>query len=230
MALKKSELYSSSGVCGLSCASCGHGFPSGGWRKRAGSKPSESALLEAYPSLRAEDLANAGHMSVPIHWKSSQTLCKGRFAKERSLATKAETTLCLPRPPVTGSAGRTGRRFAELRWALYAGREEAMHVPSAVVNQREVSRLVSEVEQALKNDVASINSKIGIDWSGEHAMFFGVILKDPASKGKRLGQATARVQDALRERLGPISPNMIMYFSFRSQSEQPQATDKTWWM
>jgi hypothetical protein len=58
--------------------------------------------------------------------------------------------------------------------------------------------------------------------------FFRILLKDKASRGKRLARATSRASDLLLEKLKAIPLDRLVYFSFRSQAEQKSLREEAW--
>lgn len=104
-----------------------------------------------------------------------------------------------------------------------------MRAPAATVREGEIADRISAVQQEFGRDVASIRSDFGTDWSGDNALFFGIVLKDAATRGKRLTETTDRVRNALRAALSPLDLGVILYFSFRGESEQAKLRDQASW-
>ena len=95
-----------------------------------------------------------------------------------------------------------------------------MYPPKALVNEPEIRSVVDQVVTELADDVVLIRYDIGPDWTGDRAIFFRTLLKDKASRGKRLARVTSKASDLLLEKLRVIPLDLLVYFSFRSQEEQ----------
>lgn len=101
--------------------------------------------------------------------------------------------------------------------------------PYGVAHQAEIRAAVAEVERQLRPfGVRHIHYDISTDWSGDWAIFFRVLLADAVTRGKRFDQITERVTSLLYERLPEDRFGLILYWSFRGQSEQAQLQDASW--
>lgn len=103
-------------------------------------------------------------------------------------------------------------------------------VPTGFVHQ---GQLDSEVEKAVAKlsgrDVVRVRHSIGVDSTGEPAIFFRVVLTDLASKADALADITGRVSATLFDELRPHENwGLIPYFNFRSKSEQEKRNDPEW--
>lgn len=101
-------------------------------------------------------------------------------------------------------------------------------VPSGFVKQGQIAKRVAAVTRKLAPDVVRIRHSIGSDWSGEPSIFFRIVLSDAASREDRLSKVTARVSAELQKDLKPPELGLIPYFDFRSQSEQDEIQEETW--
>jgi hypothetical protein len=95
---------------------------------------------------------------------------------------------------------------------------------AALPTQEQVDRIACE----LAPDVVRIRLNVALDWSGDPAMYFRVILSDEASREDRLAEITGRVSGRLFDDLGLAKMDHIPYFRFRSQSEQTKLQEKAW--
>ena len=59
---------------------------------------------------------------------------------------------------------------------------------------------MDQVVTELADHVAHIRYDIGLDWTGDRSMFSRIVLKDKASRGKRLARPVSRASDLLREK------------------------------
>jgi hypothetical protein len=111
---------------------------------------------------------------------------------------------------------------------MLKGEGDRVQVPTGVVKQAEINRRVAALEQELKPDVESIRYNIDVDWSGDSAIFFRIVLSDQASAENRLREVTSRVTHRLFDELPPPDLGLLPYFSFRSHSEQAVLRDEDW--
>jgi len=82
------------------------------------------------------------------------------------------------------------------------------------------------VAQRLAPHVVGIIPTLGDDWSGEPAVFFMVILSDPASQRDRILSITNQVSQAIVQQVQPLEEwGVLPYFNFRSQSEQAKLNE-----
>jgi hypothetical protein len=103
-----------------------------------------------------------------------------------------------------------------------------MYPPHAALNEPQIRSAVDQVVTELADDVVHIRYDIGLDWTGDRSIFFRVLLKNQASRGKRLPKATSRASDLLREKMRAIPLDLLVYTSFRSQKEQESMPEKAW--
>jgi len=102
-------------------------------------------------------------------------------------------------------------------------------VPSGFVNQAQLDAEIKKTVRKLGNEVVRVNYSLGIDSSGEPALFFRVVLSDPATKEDKLAEVTHRISTILFDELRPYENwGMFPYFSFRSKSEQAIRKDLEW--
>jgi len=97
------------------------------------------------------------------------------------------------------------------------------------VQQAELAAAIADVERMLAPDVVRIRYTTGDDWSGEPAIFFRVLLSDPASRPDRLNEVTRRIAARISQHVDPLqSWGLVPYFKFRSQSEQAVIQEEAW--
>lgn len=88
---------------------------------------------------------------------------------------------------------------------------------------------MATAERLLAPDVIRIRYTMGEDWSGEPAIYFRVLLSDPASDPTRLGAVTRNVQEVIERDVDPLNTwGLFPYFNFRSQSEQATMREPAW--
>ena len=88
----------------------------------------------------------------------------------------------------------------------------------SAVNQAEIDKIA----QSLAPDVVRIRYDFNSDWSGEHSIFFRIVLSDDASREDRLATVAGRVKNRLLEGLHLLEWDLLPYFNFRSKSEQEE--------
>ena len=59
-----------------------------------------------------------------------------------------------------------------------------MYPPIAVLKEPQIQSVGDQVLTELADDVVLIRYDIGLDWTGDRAIFFRILLKDKASRGK----------------------------------------------
>ena len=104
----------------------------------------------------------------------------------------------------------------------------SMSLPTVVAKQQEVNAAIAQVVNQLAPQVVHIRYDIGLDWSGDGAIFFRVLLSDEASTGNNLRTVTTQVERMLSERLDFEGMGVFSYFNFRSQSEQAAMREPAW--
>jgi hypothetical protein len=102
-------------------------------------------------------------------------------------------------------------------------------IPRGVAQQAALEASVRDAVNALGDDVIRVRYTLGQDWSGEHAIFFRILLSDRASKRGQLLHVTRRVTNQIVQRLEPVEQwGLVPYFDFRSQSEQAALKEEAW--
>ncbi len=103
-------------------------------------------------------------------------------------------------------------------------------VPSGFVHQGQLDREVEKaVAKLIKGEVVRVRHSVGVDSTGEPAIFFRIVLTDSASKADALPDVTGRVSATLFNELRPHENwGLIPYFSFRSKSEQDKRNEPEW--
>jgi hypothetical protein len=72
-----------------------------------------------------------------------------------------------------------------------------MLTPSAVLRESDIDKAVQEAVKELTPDVQWIRHEIALDWSGDRAIYFRVMLSNDASREARLAKVTKRVESIL---------------------------------
>ena len=91
---------------------------------------------------------------------------------------------------------------------------------------REVEKAVAKLSRM---EVVRVRHSVGVDSTGEPAIFFRIVLTDSASKADVLAEITARVSATLFDEVRPHENwGLIPYFSFRSKSEQDKRNEPEW--
>lgn len=107
-----------------------------------------------------------------------------------------------------------------------------MPMPSAVFRESDIDKAVQEALRVavkkLAPDVQWIRYDITLDWSGDRAIFFRVMLSNDASREARLAKVTRRVESLLSEELKLAELGLLLYYSYRSRSEQATAKEPAW--
>jgi hypothetical protein len=103
-----------------------------------------------------------------------------------------------------------------------------MSLPAAALQEPQIRSAVDQVVTDLADDIVHIRYDIGLDWTGDKAIFFRILLKNQASRGKRLPKATSRASALLREKMRAIPLDLLVYTSFRSQKEHESMPEKAW--
>jgi len=86
------------------------------------------------------------------------------------------------------------------------------------VDQAELKKQVAKAAKALNpKEVRDVEFRIGSDWTGEAAIFFGILLTPYGAHDSRLADVTARVREELSERLQPYNRwGLQDYYDFTS--------------
>jgi hypothetical protein len=99
-----------------------------------------------------------------------------------------------------------------------------------IVNQAQLAEAVKRAIAKLDTaEVRLVRHSIGTDSTGEISIFFRILLSDAASQESRLGEVTGRVSTILFDEIRPHEEwGVLLYFSFRSESEQAEHRDAAW--
>jgi hypothetical protein len=108
----------------------------------------------------------------------------------------------------------------------YAG--DVMIAPRGFTGYPKINAAVAEVTRELSPWVRQIRYGVALDWSGEWAVFFRVLLSDEAAKQPKLRNAGAQVIEEMSEKLDLPNLGLFPYFDFRSESEQSELNDPDW--
>ncbi|HEV1286467.1 MAG TPA: hypothetical protein VNU44_14195 [Bryobacteraceae bacterium] len=98
-----------------------------------------------------------------------------------------------------------------------------------IAQLNDVPKIVKAAEEKFAPDVVRIRYHTGLDWNGDPAIFFRILLSDHASRRENLGDITHRVDRELFDeflRLG--ESDYFPYTTFRSKSEQDKLKDPQW--
>jgi predicted nucleotidyltransferase len=101
-------------------------------------------------------------------------------------------------------------------------------MPSTVLKESDIDMAVREAVKELTPDVQWIRHEIALDWSGDRAIFFRVVLSNDASREARLRKVTRRVESVLTEKLNLDESDLLSYFNYRNRSEQAAAREPAW--
>lgn len=103
-------------------------------------------------------------------------------------------------------------------------------VPIGFVHQGQLDRELKNAIRKLSNrEVVRVRYSIGVDSTGEPAIFFRIVLTDSASRASALAEVTDRISAKLFDELRPIENwGLNPYFNFRSISEQGNRNDPEW--
>jgi hypothetical protein len=107
-----------------------------------------------------------------------------------------------------------------------------MPMPSAVWRESDIDKAVQEavreVAKKLAPDVQWIRYAKTLDSTGDRAIFFRVMLSDDASREARLAKVARRLESALSEELKLAELDLLLYYSYRSRSEQAMLKEPAW--
>jgi hypothetical protein len=103
-------------------------------------------------------------------------------------------------------------------------------IPAGFVHQGQLDReLQHAVTKLSSKEVVRVRYSIGLDSTGDPAIFFRIVLTDSASKPGALADVTNRVSGTLFDELRPHENwGLIAYFNFRSKSEEEVRKDPEW--
>jgi hypothetical protein len=105
--------------------------------------------------------------------------------------------------------------------------ENEMIVPRGFTEHPQINAAIAAVVEQLSPWVRHIRYDIALDWSGQWAIFFRVLLSDEASS-RRLREITTQVVWRMSERLDLPNLGLFPYFDFRSESEQAALNEPEW--
>ncbi|HEY3739890.1 MAG TPA: hypothetical protein VGL53_08595 [Bryobacteraceae bacterium] len=97
-------------------------------------------------------------------------------------------------------------------------------ITASIPTREQLEQIVRE----LAPDVVRIRCQASLDWSGDSALYFRVILSDDASAPARLWGVTEKVRSTLFRALDLSESDPIPYFRFRSDSEQAKIREQSW--
>jgi hypothetical protein len=101
-------------------------------------------------------------------------------------------------------------------------------VPSASVSQAQIASGVKRAETVLAPDVVRIRYSLGSDWTGDHSIFFRIVLSDDASRKAQLSETAQRVALTILNEVDADQLGLHSYFNFRSLSEQAEIKEPAW--
>ena len=104
-------------------------------------------------------------------------------------------------------------------------------VVTKVVDKSEFAAAVERAAHVLAPVVVRIQYRFGEDWTGDKAIFFGVVMHDRAFRTttKRLGEITRRVRDTVQNEIYIVELDEIGVqtdFTFRGESSQAKMKDR----
>lgn len=108
-----------------------------------------------------------------------------------------------------------------------------MFIPAASYDEKQVEQAIQEAEKIA--DVVRVGFSFHEDWSAEPALYFRVLLKDRFDPKRVLTDKDSRqafqalcdeIRTTIREQI--TEPDLEIYFSFRTVSEQVQIADPKW--
>jgi hypothetical protein len=111
---------------------------------------------------------------------------------------------------------------------LQRRRKGRMLMPSTVLKESDIEMAVREAVKELAPEVQWIRYEISLDWSGDRAIYFRVMLSNEASREARLAKVTKRVESFLTEKLNLNESDLLSYFSYRSRAEHAALKDPAW--
>ena len=104
-----------------------------------------------------------------------------------------------------------------------------MNMVTGYINPQQIASEIERAIQKLGPEVVRVKYKIGEDTSGEPAIYFRIVLVDPAPGVKGFGDVADKVRETLFDELRPNENwGLRSYFRFRSQSEQAKMHDPDW--
>ncbi len=105
-----------------------------------------------------------------------------------------------------------------------------MYTPTGFVSQTEMAECINAAIRKLNpQEVVHVAYSVGNDSTDDPALFFRIVLTDPASREDRLADVAERVESTLFTAIRPIENwGLMPYFKFRSDAEQRQRNDPAW--
>ena len=104
-----------------------------------------------------------------------------------------------------------------------------MSMVTGYINPQQIA---SEIERAIPKlgpEVVRVKYKVGEDTSGEPAIYFRIVLVDPAPGVDGFGDVADKIRETLFDELRPNENWGLRYYCrFRSQSEQAKMSDPDW--
>lgn len=100
--------------------------------------------------------------------------------------------------------------------------------PEFASKKPRIDAVVSAAVAELAPSVRYIRYEIQLDWTGEWAVFFRVVLSGDVSDRKRRQEIITRVIHRLTDELDLPNLGMFPFFDFRSESEQASLKDPDW--
>jgi hypothetical protein len=96
------------------------------------------------------------------------------------------------------------------------------------VKQEELAKAIDEIRPELDPDIVQLTYALGEDWSGDPAIFFRIVLADPA--GQRLAKGgTLQFKLPIIYKLKLLEEwGLLPYFAFRTESENERSANKGW--
>jgi len=101
-------------------------------------------------------------------------------------------------------------------------------IPRGLVDQVKIKSGIQRAKRAMSPDVIRIMYSLAEDWTGQHSLFFRVILSDNASSPHRLPETTQRVSSRILSEIHAHELGLQTYFNLRSESEQAKLREPAW--
>lgn len=104
-----------------------------------------------------------------------------------------------------------------------------MIVSSRYIDQAQIASEIDRAKLKLGPEVVRVKHRVGPDMDGDPSLFIRVVLTDSASREETLADVTWGISKIFFDELRPQEVwGLYPYFSFRSQSEQPEQNDSAW--
>ena len=101
-------------------------------------------------------------------------------------------------------------------------------LPVAHVNLEQLDAEIERAKQKLGPEVVRVKHVFQEDSSGEPAVYFRIVLTDPATSRDNLLKVGNSIEQILRDEIRPYNWGLRMYVRFRGESEQAKMTDSAW--